>query len=183
MTATTQIPTALVQRAAGGDADAQTWLYVQFSKAMFNICIRFTGNHAYAEDLLQEAFITAFKNLHQLKQPEAFGGWLKQIVIHTCIQQYKKKVQWEEWVAEDHEDSIDEQEAWWQHISLADLHREIKQLPDGCRQVFVLYAMEEYTHRDIAAHLGITEGTSKSQYHRARKILREKITAQLISNG
>ena len=166
-----------------GDADAQTWLYQQYSKAMFNICIRITGQQLSAEDILHDAFITAYNNLNNLKQPEAFGGWLKQIVVNTCIAHCKKSFKWDEWDEHAYENLQDEPASWWTTISLSALHTEIKKLPDGCREIFVLYVMEDYTHKAIAAQLGIAESTSKSQYHRARKLLKERITSQILTNG
>ncbi|MGG9962238.1 RNA polymerase sigma factor [Ferruginibacter sp. SUN106] len=183
MTAPTHIQTAVIQKAAQGDADAQAWLYQQYSKAMFNICVRMTGNIPHAEDVLHDAFIIAFKNLGSLKQAAAFGGWLKQIVVHACINHCKKTIRWNDW-DEEHFDTIaDEPIEWWTTISLTEVHKQIKSLPDGCRQVFVLYAMEDNSHREIAAQLGITEGTSKSQYHRAKKLLRERINTQIVTHG
>lgn len=182
MTAPNNIQTAFIQRAAYGDTDAQAWLYNRYSKAMFNICTRMTGNTAYAEDVLHDAFILAFKNIQQLKQPEAFAGWLKQIVVNACINHSKKTFRWQNWDEIQYE-AADEPALWWTNISLEMVHREIKKLPDGCREIFVLYAMEEYTHRAISAELGITEGTSKSQYHRARKLLRQKLNMEIITNG
>ena len=183
MTAPINIQTAVIQKAAHGDADAQTWLYQQYSKAMFNICTRMAGNIPHAEDLLHDAFIIAFKNLDSLKQPEAFAGWLKRIVVNTCINHCKKNIQWQEWDEGQHEMTADEPTEWWTTISLSTVHKEIKNLPDGCRQIFVLYAMEDNSHKDIAAQLGITESTSKSQYHRAKKLLRERISVQIVTNG
>ncbi len=183
MTAPTNIPPAVIQRAAHGDADAQAWLYRQYSKAMFNICVRMTGNAAHAEDVLHDAFILAFKNLNSLRQAAAFGGWLKQIVVNTCINYCKKSITWSDWDEATHEAIADEPTEWWTRISLAMVHNEIKNLPNGCRQVFVLYAMEDNSHREIAAQLGITESTSKSQYHRARKLLRERISIQIVTHG
>ena len=183
MSAPTNIPTAVIQRAAHGDAGAQTWLYHQYSKAMFNICVRMTGNITHAEDVLQDAFIIAFKNLDSLRQAAAFGGWLKQIVVNTCINHCKKTIRWADWDETTHEAVADEPTEWWTTISLTMVHNEIKNLPNGCRQVFVLYAMEDNSHREIAAQLGITESTSKSQYHRAKKLLRERISTQIVTHG
>lgn len=183
MTETNNIQTAVIKKAVMGDADAQAWLYRQYSKAMFNICIRITGHQLSAEDILHDAFITAYNNLGSLKQPEAFGGWLKQIVVNTCIAHCKKSFKWDDWDEPVFENLQDETNGWWATISLSDLHNEIKKLPDGCREIFVLYAMEDYTHKAIAAQIGITESTSKSQYHRARKLLRERITSQILTNG
>lgn len=147
---------------------------------MFNICMRMTGNRGQAEDILHDAFVLAFKSMNQLKQPEAIGGWLRRIVVNECIRQGKKAIRWSDW-EEKHNNIADDTTAWWESISLELMHREIKALPDGCRQVFVLYALEGYSHRDIADSLSISEGTSKSQYHRSRTLLKSRILKQIKS--
>lgn len=177
------IQAAVIKKAVTGDGDARAWLYRQYNKAMFNICIRITGRQSDAEDVLQEAFITCFKNLWQLKDPDSFGGWLRRIVVNECIRHTKNNFSWTEWANEQVENLTDGPEEWWETISLESLHREIKLLPEGCRQVFVLYAMEDYAHREIASDLGISESTSKSQYHRARQLLRQRITKLIEING
>jgi RNA polymerase sigma-70 factor (ECF subfamily) len=182
LTSPKNIQTALILKAANGDADAQAWLYNHYSKDMFNICVRMAGNIPLAEDLLHDAFLTAFSNLGQLKQPEAFAGWMKQVVVNTCIKASKKSFVWKEWQEDEMQDLAEEETGWWETVSLETLNREIRSLPDGCREIFVMYAMEDMPHRMIAASIGITEGTSKSQYHRARKLLRERITKQMVTN-
>jgi RNA polymerase sigma factor (sigma-70 family) len=176
------IQTAVVRRACKGDAEAQAWLYQQYSKSMFNICTRMTGNRSDAEDILQESFIIAFKNLHQLKEEVQFGGWLKRIVVNECIRHGKKTVYWSEWEDERNDRADDEME-WWKTVDFTIIHKEIKGLPDGCRQVFNLFVVEDYSHKAIAEELGISESTSKSQYHRARQLLKERITKQLQIHG
>ncbi len=177
------IQTAVVRKACKGDTDAQAWLYQQYSKAMFNICMRMTGNRNDAEDLLQDAFILAFRNLHQLQDPLQFGGWLKRIVVNECIRFGKKNVRWNDWEEEKNNQLADEATEWWKTVSFDIIHNEIKGLPDGCRQVFNLYVVEDYSHKDIAEQLGISESTSKSQYHRARQLLKERINRQLQIHG
>ncbi len=177
------ILTAVVKKARQNDGNAQGWLYGQYSKAMFNICIRMTGNRADAEDVLQESFLIAFKSLHQLKVEQHFGGWLRKIVINECIRYSKKVFYWDEWEADKHDSPQDEETEWWQHVKLEHIHRQVKNLPEGCRQVFNLFVLEDYSHKQIAENLGITEGTSKSQYHRARQLLKEKIVKQLQTDG
>jgi len=150
---------------------------------MFNICMRMARNRAQAEDMLHDAFILAFKSLHQLKQPEAVAGWLRRIVVNECIRQSRHHIHWDDWT-DTHDGITDNDGDWWEGISLELIHREIKNLPDGCRQVFVLYALEDYTHKEIAASLGISESTSKSQYHRSRTLLKERILKQMkLANG
>ena len=177
------IQTAVVRKACTGDAASQAWLYRQYCKAMYNICIRMTGNQNDAEDLLQEAFMIAFKNLRQLKDPVQFGGWLKRIVVNECIRFCKKNVYWSDWDEQWEQTLSNEEPEWWKTVDLKMVHQEIKSLPDGCRQVFNLYVLEDYSHKEIATHLGISESTSKSQYHRARQLLKERITKQMQLHG
>lgn len=141
------------------------------------------GNTMQAEDLLHDAFILAFKNLKQLKQPGAFAGWLRRIVVNECIRQSKKNVSWEDH-KEEHEGIKEDDPGWWESISHEAVQQEIKNLPDGCRQVFVLYVLEDFSHRQIAQQLGLSESTSKSQYHRSRTLLKERINKKMeLQNG
>ena len=149
---------------------------------MFNICIRMMGNRADAEDVLQESFIIAFKNLQQLKDAQQFAGWLKRIVINECIKQSKKAINTIAWDETANDKPDEEEEHWWQGIEMADIHHHIKSLPNGCRQIFTLYALEDYSHKDIAAQMNISESTSKSQYHRAKQLLKQSLTKTLVAN-
>jgi RNA polymerase sigma-70 factor (ECF subfamily) len=177
------ILTNLVTKARKGNADAQSSLYQQFCKAMFNICFRMTGNRSDAEDVLQDAFVAAFKNLHQLKEDVQFGGWLRRIVINECIKHSKKSFYWNEWEEVHHEHRTEDPAEWWQQIDMAMVHHQIKNLPDGCRQVFNLYVVEDFSHKQIADNLGISESTSKSQYFRAKQLLKERITKHIQLHG
>ncbi|PZP50764.1 MAG: hypothetical protein DI598_04840 [Pseudopedobacter saltans] len=171
-----------VEDAAKGKRDAFGRLYEQFSAAMFNICIRMVSERNLAEDLLHESFITAFNNIKNLREPARFGGWLKQITIRKCIQSTTSKYSFKE--LDDEGQWIDEyEESWWGGLSMVDIQCAIKELPDGCREIFNLYAVEDYSHRDIAELLNISESTSKSQYHRAKGLLRVKLLKVLKVNG
>lgn len=141
------------------------------------------ANRDDAEDVLQDAFMAAFKNIGQLKEPERFGGWLKRIVVNECIRFCKGKIPMNEWNEADHEHITDDETAWWIDVKLNDIHKAIKTLPDGCRLVFSLYALEDYSHKQIAENLNISEGTSKSQYHRAKTLLKQVIIKQLQNDG
>ncbi len=173
-----------VQKAQNGDTHAMSQLYEQCSKAMFNICVRMTNSIADAEDILQESFVIAFKNLHQIKDEKRFAGWLKTIVVNECIRFCKKQIQWNEWndMYYDIAEEKDEFE-WWKEVNIQVIDKAIKNLPNGCKQVFNLFVIENFSHNEIAQQLNISEGTSKSQYNRARKLLKEKITAELQLNG
>ncbi|RFM27080.1 sigma-70 family RNA polymerase sigma factor [Deminuibacter soli] len=158
-------------------------MYNQFSKAMFSICIRMTGTRNDAEDVLHESFIIAFQKLHQLKEEQQFGGWLRRIVITECIRFAKKHFYWNDW-DEKYEDELSDSGAdWYTQIPFDLMQQEIRSLPDGCRQIFNLYVLEDFGHRQIAEQLGISESTSKSQYLRARQLLKERITRKLVSDG
>lgn len=172
-----------MRRACKGDTEAQAWLYQQYSKSMFNICTRMTGNRNDAEDLLQDAFLLAFRNLGQLKDPLQFGGWLKRIVVNECIRFGKKTIRWNEWEEGKNDMIAEEVTEWWKTVSFEIIHQEIRALPDGCRQVFNLFVVEDFSHKNIAEQLGISESTSKSQYHRARQLLKERITRQIQIHG
>lgn len=172
-----------VIKAGQGDRSAQADLYRYYSTAMYNICIRMTGNPADAQDVLQDAFIDAFRHLGQLKQPAAFAGWLRRIMINKCVHFSKHHVRWSSLDLELVELVQDEEREWWLLVPLQLVQEEIKNLPGGCREVFVLFALEDFGHKEIARDLGISESTSKSQYQRARKLLRERITKKMDLNG
>ena len=172
-----------MRKASQGDNHARGELYAQFSQKMFSICVRMTGNRSDAEDILQDAFLTAFDNLVQLRDYHLFEPWLRKITVNACIRFAKKALS---------NKSLDEQYAdipeaddlnWLQTISFEQIHYEIKNLPDGCREVFNLYVLEDHTHQQIAAELNISVSTSKSQYHRARQLLKERLRKQFIQYG
>jgi RNA polymerase sigma factor (sigma-70 family) len=176
------LPT-LIRLAGEGDLPAQEALYRQYCKAMYNICIRMSGNEADAHDILQDGFIIALGKINQLKDPKMFGGWLKRIIINQCITHSKRKIVYSELSPPEMEIIHGSDESWWTNINMAQIHEAIKQLPEGCRQVFVLYAIEDYTHNEIADELQINIGTSKSQYSRAKQLLQQIILKKMVANG
>jgi RNA polymerase sigma factor (sigma-70 family) len=174
--------TSAVKNAQNGDKDAWVSLFTMYNKSMYNVCIRLTGNRGDAEDVLQDSFMLAFNKIGSLKNPEAYGGWLKQIVVRECIRFCKKRILFED-LNQGDEFTIDDNSGWWLDVSLQDIHYAIKTLPEGCRLVFVLYVLENYSHKEVAHALEISEGTSKSQYYRAKTLLKEKIIKNLHING
>jgi RNA polymerase sigma-70 factor (ECF subfamily) len=173
----------VVERAQTGDSGAYGILYEQHSKAMFNICMRMLGNMQNAQDILHEAFLIAFKNLQQLKEPSRFAGWLKKIVINECIRFSKTRFTNNEFSQEVENIQDEGIENWFTQVSFEQLEREIEALPEGYRQVFTLYAVEDYSHKEIAALMNVSESTSKSQYHRARQLLKKNILKNLPCYG
>ena len=164
----------MISRCKDGDNRAQYELYKLYSKAMFNVSMRITNDYAEAEDVLQEAFISAFKNLNSYKSEASFGSWLKRIVINASINAIRKKrselVPMDERVMGEIADESDDDDSEWQ---VEKVRRAIQKLPDGYRVVLTLYLLEGYDHAEIGEILDISESTSKSQYSRARKKLIE----------
>jgi len=164
----------VIERCKEGDNRAQYELYKLYAKAMFNVSMRITNDYAEAEDVLQEAFVSAFKNLHAYKAEASFGSWLKKIVINAAINAIRKRrselVPMDERTLVDVADEASDDDTEWQ---VETVRRAIQKLPDGYRIVLSLYLLEGFDHAEIGEILGITESTSKSQYSRAKKKLLE----------
>jgi RNA polymerase sigma factor (sigma-70 family) len=171
----------LIERCLRGDILGYKELYIRYSKAMYNTCLRMLNNVAEAEDVLQESFIEAFKNLERFEHRTSFGGWLKQICINRSINQLKKrKIDWvdmEKTPVYDHADetAIDEAET---DMQVESVKKAIMKLPDGYRTVLNLYLMEGYDHEEIAEILNVAESTTRTQYMRAKQKL-----LQLLKEG
>src|SRR5215213_1784919 len=162
----------LVKECLKGNAAAQRLLYERFASSMLAICYRYTKSMADAEDVLQEAFVKAFKNLHQYKGDGELGGWIRRIMVTTAINFLKRnsRYQTELLFADEHLHPVsnDNPEIKLEAKELADL---IRQLPPGYQTIFNLYAVEGFNHAEIGKILGIQEATSRSQYARARALL------------
>lgn len=173
-----------VKNAQNGDIASLALLYESYNKAMLNTCVRIVKDLHSAEDILQDAFIKAFENIHRLRDTKTFGGWLKRIVINEALKQNKKNFLWVE-VSEEEERLLQEEPEldWWQDYELKDLLTFIDNLPNGCRLVFNLFAIEDLSHKEIAEKLNISESTSKSQYSRAKRLLRKMVTPKKKRNG
>jgi RNA polymerase sigma factor (sigma-70 family) len=148
-------------------------LFKSYSRGMYNICLRMTGNKQDAEDVIQDAFLQAYINFGKLKSIDSFGAWIKKIVINQCIKFLRSRVLFIdiESAAMEYDDTPEEE---IKDFSMDEINMEIQKLPDGCRIVFNLYLLENYTHKDIAEMLDISESTSKSQYQRARRLLQQQ---------
>lgn len=175
MEETININRRVIDKCLEGDIKAQFQLYKQYSKAMYNIASRFLNNKMDAEDILQESFVTAFRRLEELQNKDAFGSWLKRIVINNCISlQRKRRIQFEEIDEQRHGEAFELEEGM-PEVDLALVHQAIKELPAKGRSVLVLRALEGYSHKEIAETLGITVSTSKTQYSRALSLLNGKL--------
>jgi RNA polymerase sigma-70 factor (ECF subfamily) len=170
----------LINRCREGDREAHYQLYKSYAKAMFNAAWRITGNTDDAEDVLQEAFISAFRNLDAYRGDATFGSWLKRIVVNKAINAVKKK-RTELFPDDDHFDVAEpeEPEEYRSGLTVEKVRYAIESLPDGYRTVLSLYLLEGYDHQEIAEIMGITESTSKSQLNRAKKRLQERLTEKV----
>lgn len=167
----------LVARCKAGDREAHYQLYKMYSRSMYNVSYRITGREEDAEDALQEAFISAFKNLSSYRADATFGAWLKRIVVNKSINVLKRRKH--ELMPDDDEWDVVETEPagdYREELTIDRVKKAIEELPDGYRSVLSLYLLEGYDHQEIAEILGITESTSKSQLNRAKGKLREKLT-------
>ena len=170
----------LINQCRAGDRDAHFKLYRLYAKAMFNVSYRITGREEDAEDALQEAFISAFRNLESYRGDASFGAWLKRIVVNKAINILNKKKH--ELFPDDDEWDVAEEESpteYRETLTVDKVRDAIQQLPEGYRTVLTLYLMEGYDHQEIAEILGISESTSKSQLNRAKNRLREYLTIKV----
>lgn len=152
---------------------------------MKGICLRYAANEMEAEDVLQESFIRAFKNLDSWSGKGALGAWMRMITVNMALEQYRKnKTQKSLAVVYDMKEAnpLTEDSAI-EKLGLDDLLKKIQKLPAGFRNVFNLYAIEGYNHAEIGEMMGTSEGTSKSQYSRARVLLRQMIDEDVIKEN
>lgn len=159
------------------DRKLQKQLYRKYFKPMYQICLSYCGDRVEAKDILQEAFIKVFTSLEKFNSKGSLEGWIRRIVTNTAIDYFRQR---ERLVfIDEFPDEPDEEER--SSLSFQDLTNDIilhfiKQLPDGARIIFNLFAVEGLQHKEIAEKLNITEGTSKSQYKRARNLLKRWLT-------
>jgi RNA polymerase sigma-70 factor (ECF subfamily) len=147
-----------------------------YAPQMLSVCHRYSNNSDDAKDIFQQAFYQIYKNIGQIKDYRALSGWVKRIFVNVALQHYKKNQAL--FIVEDLSnselnllDSIDP----LSHMLEDEIIQLIQKLPEGCRKVFNMYAIEGYSHKEIAKELNISTGTSKSQLHDARKILKKAI--------
>ncbi len=163
------------------NAAAQEELYNRFSPRMLGVCYRFAKNREDAEDMLQEGFIKVFTQLHQYRNEGALEGWIRRIVVHTCINILKKNKKFSESVDLIHAKGIHIREDMIPSIMQAKQVVEcIRILPLGYRTVLNLYAIEGFSHKEIGLLLDIEESTSRSQYTRAKAMLEEILVKKNI---
>jgi RNA polymerase sigma-70 factor (ECF subfamily) len=172
---------AMLNGCLNNQASAQEALYNRFSPRMLGVCYRFARNREDAEDMLQEGFIKVFSQMHQFRNQGALEGWIRRIIVHTCINVLKKNKKFADSVDIIHATSIYVNENNIHSILQAkQVVESIRLLPMGYRTVLNLYAIEGFSHREIAAILDIEESTSRSQYTRAKAMLEDILIRKKI---
>ena len=162
-------------------ASAQEALYARFSPRMLGVCYRFARNKEDAEDMLQEGFIKVFSQIHQFRSQGALEGWIRRIIVHTCINVIKKNKKFSDCVDIIYAGSIYMNEQNIHSIvESKQVIESIRALPLGYRTVLNLYAIEGYSHKEIGNMLEIEESTSRSQYTRAKAMLEQVLTDKKI---
>ncbi len=158
------------------DINAQEQLYKMFSGKLFAVCLKYSRNFEEAQDNMQDGFLLILDKIKKFDNKGSFEGWAKRVIINHVLQQYRKTS-----VLEIVSDEIPDEadiEVEIDEVSLDFLNQIITELPERYRMVFNLYAVDDYSHKEIAELLKISVGTSKSNLSRARNILKQKIESQ-----
>ena len=159
------------------DKKAQKVLFERFSGILLGICMRYTGRRDEAEDILQEGFVKIYLNIKDYAGTGSFINWMKKIMINTSITHYHRNLRYhhQQDIEDIKEKDISGNEFEMTDFTSEELFKVIQELPEGYRMVFNLYALEGYKHKEIAEMLEIDVNTSKSQYSRARSLIRKKL--------
>ena len=167
----------IIELCAKYDRKAQQMLYDKYSRLLLGVCLRYATDKAEAEDILQDSFLKIFYNIKDFTGSGSFIGWLRKVAVNTAITHYHKNLKYRYHV--DIEDYVSVEigiTSFEEDFFTSDeLYKVLNELPTGYRMVFNLYAVEGYKHKEIAEILGIDTNTSKSQYSRAKAVIRDKL--------
>jgi RNA polymerase sigma factor (sigma-70 family) len=169
----------IIKGCLDNDRKTQEVLYQRFSAKMYAVCLRYSKNADDAQDLLQDGFVKVFRNIDKFRGDGSFEGWIRRIFVNTSIEHFRKANR--SYNVTDTEDVSIEDTSLNALDNLAekDIIKMIQELSPGYRQVFNMYVVEGYSHKDIGDILGISEGTSKSQLARAKGILKKMVEEKL----
>ncbi|MBT8196572.1 MAG: sigma-70 family RNA polymerase sigma factor [Bacteroidia bacterium] len=167
----------LVEACKRGQRQAQKEMYERFAGKMMAVCLRYTRNREEAEDILQIGFVKVFTKINSYNGIGSLEGWVRKVIVNTALESFRKKnvLNGASDVTEINQQGHVNWNPVEDEMNAKELIKIIQKLPDGFRTVFNLYAIEGYSHMEIAKQLNITEGTSKSQYSRAKEWLRKKL--------
>lgn len=167
----------LIKGCLENDRQMQQFLYKIYAPKMYGVCLRYAGNVEDANDLLQEGFIKVYINLSKFRSEGSFEGWIRKIFVNTSIEHFRRKTQLYN-ITEAQENTIEDADInALNKLAVKDIIQLINELSPGYKTVFNLYVVEGYSHKEIAAMLGITIGTSKSQLARAKSVLKKSLEA------
>jgi RNA polymerase sigma factor (sigma-70 family) len=156
-----------------GDSKYQRALFDNYSAILLTICRRYFSDSGLAEDALQEGFIRIFKKIDQYKFEGSFEGWLKRVVVNVCLRKIQKESRKYNWADIESTVPAGSNPTIEAQIYEEELLALLNFLPDGYRTVFNMYALDGFSHKEIADNLGITDSTSRSQLVKARKMLQK----------
>ncbi|WP_420321728.1 RNA polymerase sigma factor [Flagellimonas sp.] len=170
----------LIKRAIAGNGQAQQFLYEKYAPKMLSVCRQYVKDVQFAEDVMVNGFVKVFENLTSFQHRGSFEGWIRKIMVRESISYLRKK----QFVVYDDEVLESRPKEAIEGTSILDVEyvqQLIDNLPEGYKMVFLLYAIEGYKHHEIAEILEISEGTSKSQLFKARKMLQENLKLKGMS--
>jgi RNA polymerase sigma-70 factor (ECF subfamily) len=167
----------LIEGCAKHERKAQQVLYDRYSRFLLGVCMRYAGSKAEAEDILQESFLKIFFNINDFSGTGSFIGWLRKVAVNTAITHYHKNLKYRYHIEIEDYVSVETGVTSFEEdfFTSEELYLVLNELPTGYRMVFNLYAVEGFKHKEIAEMLGIDTNTSKSQYSRAKAVLRDKL--------
>lgn len=173
---------SIIMEAARGDMKAFKDVFDFYLPKMRAVSLRYAYTDFEADDILQEAFVKVFHNLKDFKFEGSFEGWIRRIVVNTALNHRKKNLNF---YAFEQLDEVDENDIECDLEELEDtepsqLMKIIDQLPEGYKLVFNFYVLEDYSHKEIAQMLKISEGSSRSQYSKAKKMIKKIMSRQRI---
>ncbi|MCT4582383.1 MAG: sigma-70 family RNA polymerase sigma factor [Flavobacteriales bacterium] len=167
----------LIENCLEGNARAQKMLFEKFGPKLLGVCYRYANNQDEAQDLLQDGFIKIFEKLDKYSGIGSFEGWMRRIIVNTALDNIRKNKKFQLHTDIDETGfKIPSNDFIEERLAAEDLIKILQSIPIGYKTIFNLYAIEGYSHKEIAEQLNITTSTSKSQYSRAKALLREKIT-------
>ena len=167
----------LIEGCRKGNRASQKALYERYCRKMLVVCLRYSKTTAEAEDILQEGFVKVFNGIKEFRQESKLETWITRIMVNTALNAQRRKLYLYPMV--DVEDvNLPDVEISVSGINFRQLLEMIQTLPHGCQIVFNLFAIEGFSHKEIAEQLGISEGTSKSQFARARSLMQAKLSKE-----
>lgn len=165
----------LIQGCKRNDRESQRLLHKHYYSYAMSICVRYCRTREEAQEVMNDGFLKVFLRINQYRMETSFVGWLRRIMINSCIDHYRREAKHYEVERIDSIKGAMHGESVMDQLSHQELMEMVQQLSPGYRAVFNLYVIDGYTHKEIGAMLGISDGTSKSNLMKAREILKKRI--------